>query len=756
MAEVSKRKLLVVSNRLPVSVSRVGGELVFTESSGGLATAMSSLDEQTTERIWVGWPGIELEELKPGEKKQIIARLSEMGCHPVFLNKEQVKNFYSGYANDTIWPLFHYFQSYTQHNSDYWSAYKQVNDLYAHEVLRIVDKETDIWVHDYHLMLLPKLLRDKESDLSIGFFLHVPFPSYEVFRQLANGEQLLEGMLGADLIGFHIYDYVRHFLSSVLRTTGRDSKDGVLNINGRTVKADAFPIGIDFDKFSNASKTKISKKYFKELKKLYKDQRVILSVDRLDYSKGIPKRLEAFEQLLGSNKSLHKKIVLIILAVPSRSDVNTYQELRDSIELSVSRINGIYSTVDWTPINYQYKNTPFEELSAIYRLADIALVTPLRDGMNLVAKEYVAANKDSTGVLILSEMAGAADELLEAIKINPNNTDSIEKAILQSLAMPKKEQKTRLKAMNAIISKYTVQKWGQDFVSELSEVKRLQQNKAKTRVNKHTLDEIREEFIKAKQRTIFLDYDGTLVRLQPDHKANIKPSRKLSATLARLANSKDTQVCIISGRNYKTLQKWLGSIRSLSLIAEHGAWIKTNGKWTKAAASIKDEEKAILSAMDHITKRTPGSEVEQKTTSLVWHYRKVPSELAYVRKMNLLRELHNVISGNNLSIHQGSKIIEVKPKSINKGNVVGTILKDNPADFILCIGDDYTDEDMFKTLPGSAYTVKVGHEPTVARLWVDNVDDVAEILESLVNRKPSVLRSIKPRVKKGLSRGAHK
>ncbi|MCA9332870.1 bifunctional alpha,alpha-trehalose-phosphate synthase (UDP-forming)/trehalose-phosphatase, partial [Candidatus Saccharibacteria bacterium] len=580
--------------------------------------------------------------------------------------------------------------------------------------------------------------------------LHTPFPSYEVFRQLSHGDQLLRGILGSDLIGFHIYDYVRHFLTSVLRSIGDDSKYGILNVDGRMVKADAFPIGIDFERFSTAPKGKETKNFLKNLKKYYKNQKIILSVDRLDYSKGIIKRLEAYEQLLANNKELQGKVTMIILAVPSRSDVDTYKELRDNIELYVSRINGLFSTINWSPINYQYKNTPFDELIALYRLADIALVTPLRDGMNLVAKEYVAANKDSSGVLILSEMAGAADELLEAVKINPNDTDSIEDAIKKALVMPIKEQKSRIKAMNYRISKYTVQKWGQDFIEELRDIKQVQKEKEMTHIDEEKINDIKSSFNKAKKRTILLDYDGTLVNLRKNHKSSIKPDKKLTSTLNNLVSLRNTEVYIISGRPHKLIQKWLGKIRNLNLIAEHGAWRKTKGKWSKSPESIDSYKKLILPIMEKITERTPGSDIEVKTTSIVWHYRMVPTELAYIRKMNLLRELHKVVDNSKLSIRQGSKIIEVKPVSVNKGKIVTKILSDRPSDFVLCLGDDYTDEDMFNVLPKSAYTIKVGYESTDARYWIRDVESVLDLLEGLGNKKRSVIKSIKPVVKKGL------
>ena len=381
-----KQKFIIVSNRLPVSVSKQDGKLVYSPSSGGLATAMASLGEADSKRLWIGWPGIASDELSPADKAAITRKLQTYGCYPVFLTQEQVNKFYAGYANDTIWPLFHYFQSYAQYDNAYWLAYKEVNAVFKKAIVQHADPHASIWIHDYHLMLLPKLLREALPSGTIGFFLHIPFPSYEIFRMLPNRTQVLEGLLGADLVGFHVYDYARHFLSSVLRILGIESSHGSVIMGDRVVKADAFPIGIDYEKFVEALSDEATIKEMELVQKHYQGQKILLSVDRLDYSKGIMKRLEAFEQFLHENPSYLKKVVLVIVAVPSRIEVETYKDLRDDIEKAIGRINGAFGTVDWTPISYQFKNLPFEQVVALFAKADVALLTPLRDGMNLVAK----------------------------------------------------------------------------------------------------------------------------------------------------------------------------------------------------------------------------------------------------------------------------------------------------------------------------------------------------------------------------------
>ena len=417
-----KSKFVVVSNKLPVSVRRgEDGQLEFEASSGGLATAMSSL--KVKDQVWVGWPYIGSDDLTDEEKEQIRTELEKYSCVPVFLTEKQVELFYEGYSNDTLWPLFHYFQSFTNYSEEYWEAYREVNELFAEEISKVTEEDASVWVHDYHLMLLPSMIRDNLPRTSIGFFLHIPFPSFEIYRLLPQRKDLLHGLLGADLIGFHVYDYARHFLSSCLRLLGITNHNGSIQYGGRSVQTDAYPIGIDYAKFQDALGQSETKKAIKSMCESYENLKVILSVDRLDYSKGIPERLEAFRILLEKHPEHIGKIKLVMVAVPSRTEVETYQNLRDQIEQAVSRINGTFGTVNWAPISYQFQNRPFEEVVALYNVADIALVTPIRDGMNLVAKEYVASKKKKTqGVLLLSEMTGAIDELPEAMSINPNDT----------------------------------------------------------------------------------------------------------------------------------------------------------------------------------------------------------------------------------------------------------------------------------------------------------------------------------------------
>ncbi len=725
---MSKNKLVIVSTRLPVSISRVNKKLVYSSSPGGLATGVSSVSA-TRDSVWVGWPGISSDELTTKEKVEIVQELKKYKCHPVFLNDQEIENYYAGYCNATLWPLFHYFTNMTDYQAKFWAAYQKVNQLFYKETKLFATDNAQIWVHDYQLMLLPALLRQKKRDAMIGFFLHTPFPSYEIFRLLPEREEILKGVLGSDLIGFHTYDYVRHFLSSVTRALGHESDLGSIEIDGRKVQTDAFPIGIDYKKFSLQPKKQTVKKLISTFS-ISESQKIILSIDRSDYTKGIPERLDAFELFLKQNKQYIGKIELIMLAVPTRQDVEKYQDLRNSIEQKVSRINGEYSTSSWVPITYRYQALPFDEISALYAKADIMLVTPLRDGMNLVAKEFVASHHDSDGVLVLSEMAGAATELTEAIQVNPNDYQMVADAILQALKMPKNEQKKRMKLMQDRISDYTISSWAEDFIIELEKTKNKKIISPK-RLTGEEINKLGKAYKKAESRLILLDYDGTLKGFvaSPDKKL-AKPTSKVRKMIKKMTDDPKNKVIIVSGRPKGTLESFFEN-KGLGLVAEHGGWVFDAGHWVRSSVASRIWKKPVVEVLKSYATRTPGATVEEKDYSVVWHYRNVSPDLAYVRKEELKMILRNTLGDSEIDVFEGQKILEVKSKNMHKGAIVTELLSDQSWDFIICIGDDYTDEDMFRALPERAYTIHVGNKDTDARYSVDNVDAVVKLLSDL-------------------------
>jgi trehalose 6-phosphate synthase/phosphatase len=724
-------RLIIVSNRLPVTAQIKRDGVEFNRSVGGLATGLSSLNDPA-EQLWIGWPGVCADEVDDKRKVEIEKRLrAEHNCHPVFINKKDFDGFYSGFSNDVIWPLFHYFTQYVNFDKDFWEAYKRVNLKYCEAILEVVREGDVIWVHDYQLMLLPSLIRKELPDATIGYFHHIPFPSYEIFRQLPWGREILEGLLGADLVGFHIFDYTRHFTSSIHRIIGHDENMGIINTGNRVLKVDTFPMGIDFPLYANSIDDPQVKKLMKTYREQLGDRSMILSVDRLDYTKGIPQRLHAFDAFLNKHPEYKEKVVMIEVAVPSRTEVEQYQELKKDIDELIGRINGEHGTLGWMPVWYYYRALSTRHLCALYNIADVALITPLRDGMNLIAKEFVATKRDGRGVLVLSETAGASKELVDAVVVNPNDLDGVASALKLALTMPEDEQIERNRAMQGLIERMTVGRWAEDFLSTLSTVKEQQEN-MRARVLKGSLEkELLETYKNSSNRLIFLDYDGTLSPFH-DSPEKASPSEELMAVLRELTGDKKNEVVIISGRDKDTLDRWFGSLK-IDIIAEHGVWLKH--KFWRMIEPLTDEWKEdIRPLLELYTDRTPGSFIEEKSYSLVWHYRKADTGLGGVRERELVNDLIGLTANLPLQVLEGSKVVEVKNFVINKGTAANRwMASEDLYDFIMAIGDDTTDEDLFAALPDDAYTIKVGLTQSCARFNVHEQAAVPALLGKLID-----------------------
>ena len=704
-------KLIIISNRLPLKASKLdSGEFEFSRSEGGLTTGLDSL-EMDVEKHWVGWPGAFAETSE--EQEKITKHLDEFKFHPVFLTPEHIQNYYEGYSNNILWPLCHYFYSFVEYENKYWETYKKVNEMFCQAAIPFIEPGDIVWVQDYQLMLLPQLLRKAIPEISIGYFHHIPFPSYELFRVLPERDQLLQGLLGADLIGFHTYDYMRHFVSACERVLDLQFKLDQVSLDNRIAFVDAFPMGINYTLYCDTPMLPQVQQKALELKNSFGPHKLILSVDRLDYSKGIIHRLKGFALFLEKHPEYKEKVSMAMIIVPSRDKVDRYADLKTKIDELIGSINGMYSTINWTPVYYFYRSFDFEELVAMYHIADIALVTPLRDGMNLVAKEYIAAKREDPGVLILSEMAGAAIELTDAIIVNPNDIEQIERAILEALEMPEKEQLKRLKAMQKIVAKQTVNKWAGDFVTELKAVKQKNNDLNTERLDEDTFLKIQLDYRTAKKRLFILDYDGTLAGFK-GRPEDAVPTKELMGILEKLSDNKKNKVVISSGRNQATLEKWFGEM-PITLAAEHGASYKEDGAWHKNLPLTQPWDNEIVDIIQSFVDKTPRSKLEVKETALVWHYRNVDGWLASIREQQLLVALIAPCTRQNLQIMRGNKVIEIKSPYHNKGSEVRRILKNQSFDFILAMGDDTTDEDTFRELPSEAYTIKIGAISEIAR-----------------------------------------
>ncbi len=722
-------RMIIVSNRLPVTVSKREGKLTFHPSAGGLATGLGSFYRETG-GVWLGWPGISLESIR-GREEEVQEKLAALSCRPVFLSQRQIENFYYGFSNKTLWPLFHYFLQYAVFDQKLWEAYRRVNRQFCEAVLEVADPESTIWVHDYQLLLLPGLLRERLPQATIGFFLHIPFPSFEIFRVLPWRREILEGLLGADLIGFHTYDYVRHFISAVRRLLGYDHQLGLITTENRVVRADAFPMGIDYEKFARSAEKKEVANEIKRLRRRIGDRKVILSVDRLDYTKGIAQRLYAYDQLLERYPQYKEKVVLILVAVPSRTRVEHYMLLKREVDELIGRINGRHGAFGWTPVWYLYRSLQFPTLAALYHLADVALVTPFRDGMNLIAKEYVATTPAEKGMLVLSEMAGAASELGEAIIINPYNLNQMTEAMREALEMDPEEKSARNHYMKYRLRRYDIHRWAKEFVAKLYEIKEIQQEYVARRVTEAVLKKIKEDFEVARTRIEFLDYDGTLVGFASRPEA-ARPDGELLRLLEKLAQFPGNEVVLISGRDRETLERWFGEI-PVSLVAEHGVWVKDRGgDWKMLELLSTDWKEAIRPIMENFADLTPGAFIEEKDYALVWHYRRADPELSSIRARELKDALYDVTQNLDLLVLEGNKVIEVKPVNVNKGRAARYFLERQEYDFVLAVGDDWTDEDLFEAMPPHAYTIKVGFGVSRAQYHVESYREVRKILATLV------------------------
>jgi trehalose 6-phosphate synthase/phosphatase len=730
-------RLIIISNRLPFSIDRTEEDICVRQSSGGLVSAIKSYFEKTpisagnyTERIWIGCMDANEDDWnKAIESRQIN---TDFKIIPLFPDKRVYDGYYNGFSNSTLWPLFHYFPSLTRNRKDFFDAYQKINQQFADVVLNIYEDGDVIWVHDYQLMLLPNMLREKLPEATIGFFLHIPFPSYEIFRMLPTRwkRAILKGTLGADMIGFHTHDYVQHFIQSAKMILQVESQFNTISYNNRLIKTDLFPIGIDYQKFRDACidenvvgiATAIEERFF--------NLKVIFSVDRLDYTKGLDYRLSSYEDFLEQHPEWREKVVFILNIIPSRDNIKTYSDRKSGIEEKVSTINGRFSSLHWQPLIYRYNHLSFEELCALYQVADVALITPLRDGMNLVAKEYVASCIDK-GVLILSELAGAANELSEALLVNPADVLEVSEALSTALEMPLVEQRSRLSYMQRRLADYDVLKWINDFLDCLKDTKKEQEALKVNVIKEATVQQILDDFSAAKRRCILLDYDGTLAPYQklPSLAA---PSNELMELLRELTSDEANHVIIISGRDAETLNKWLGHL-PVHLVAEHGAMVRyKNEEWKETITVSTEWKDQIRPLMQLFVDRCAGSFIEEKKSTLAWHYRNTYPELGFNRSRELRNSLLQLTANTSLQVIDGNKVLEVRTVGVDKGATATNMLVRIAPDFILCMGDDATDEDMFRTLKDRGYTIKIGRGNTAAQFTIVSQREVFPFLRKFL------------------------
>ncbi len=722
-------RLLLVSNRLPVTVQVDGDSVHVNPSSGGLATGLKGPHEQSG-GLWIGWPG-DVSGLNPSQRTQVDERLAALRCVPMHLSAEEVERYYEGLSNRVLWPLFHYLVDRIPLHSLDWDIYREVNQKFADLTAQHYQPGDLIWVQDYQLLLVPGMLREKLPDAKIGFFLHIPFPSSEIFRILPGREEVLRGLLGADVVGFHTIAYARHFATSLLRILGIQTDVDRVSYRGRQVRLGAFPMGIDAQAFSAMADQPEVDALANDLRRQAEGHCILLGVDRLDYTKGIPRRLLAVERLLEREPSLRGKLRFIQVAVPSRTKVDAYEQFRQQVDELVGRINGAYGTLSSTPIHYLYQSFDAKQLTAMYKAADVMLVTALRDGMNLVAKEFVASRTDEDGVLVLSELAGAAAELGEAVTVNPYDVDQMADAIWQALQMSHEERALRMRALRQRVSERDVHQWAKTFINTLKRAEPAAAEVLKLS-SADELGDVVRRIREAPKRVLMLDYDGTMVSFVGLPELAV-PGDQLRDLLQRLAGLPGMTVHVVSGRKREQLAKWLGDL-PVGLHAEHGLWScpGPGREWVMARevpTEWKDQLRPILA---QFVEMVPGSFIEEKTASLAWHYRMAEPEFGALQAKELNLHLSQVFANVPVELLPGDKVLEVRPYGINKAMVAEEVLaKEGEGALAVAFGDDRTDEDLFAAIPEDGITVHVGAKASIARYRVPDVAAVRRLLEEI-------------------------
>lgn len=742
----SQGKLIVASTRLPVTMAHEaaaheamvndtsaqasgapskGGRWQATPSAGGLVTALKSVAERR-QFEWIGWPGTTVPD---ADKAEVSELLSRQGAQAVYLTQQEVSGFYGGFSNSVLWPLFHGFTDRSNFDPGDWETFKRVNSYFADAIAERAQPGDLIWVHDYQLSLVPELLRQKGISCPIGYFLHIPFPSSEIYRTLPVRESVLRGILGADFVGFHAYEYVSHFRKACLRVLGIESQPDLVRNGSRRVHLGVLPIGIDPGEIRDMASTKEAINELTALKNAYKNKKIILGVDRLDYTKGIPDKLVAFGALLEEHPRWRTGCVLIQVAAPSRESVDEYKELKRKVDELVGDINGRYGSPDHTPIVYINQSVNRTRLTGMYQAADIALVTPVRDGMNLVALEYIAARGKQGGSLILSEFAGAAYLLPGARLVSPYNVAEVADTLAEELESEHNESSHMLDFVND----NTSMSWANRFLDRLEEtVVENQPAAIRLRVDEApAVDRLQG----AKQPLVFLDYDGTL-RSYERKPQDAVPNARIRGVLRELAST--ATVYVVSGRSGEVLEKWLGDL-PIGLVCEHGFAIReAGGTWRPRGAVERATLENVQALLQEFERRTPGSMLETKQSALAWHYRSADPEFGTFQARELLNQLEELQKQDSFAVLRGNKVIEVRPPGSTKGHAVAELLNLHAnADAVFCAGDDRTDEEMMEAIRArqgqAAVLCWVGGHNECADFWADSSEALLGELGALAH-----------------------
>ncbi|XP_061368177.1 alpha,alpha-trehalose-phosphate synthase [UDP-forming] 5-like [Gastrolobium bilobum] len=793
-SSISQDRMIIVGNQLPLRAHRKdNGKWDFTWDEDSL---LLQLKDGLGEDVEVIYVGCLREEIEPSEQDDVAQHLLDsFKCVPTFLPPELFSKFYHGFCKQHLWPLFHYMLPLSpdlggRFDRSLWQAYVSVNKIFADKVMEVISPDDDfVWVHDYHLMVLPTFLRKRFNRVRLGFFLHSPFPSSEIYRTLPVRDELLRALLNSDLIGFHTFDYARHFLSCCSRMLGLSyqSQRGYIGIEyyGRTVSIKILPVGIHIVQLQSVMNLPETERKVAELQDQFKGQTVMLGVDDMDIFKGISLKLLALEQLLLQHADKRGKVVLVQIANPARGRGKDVQEVQSETYATVKRINDTFGRSGYTPVILI--DTPLQsyERIAYYVIAECCLVTAVRDGMNLIPYEYIICRQGSEkldeilginpftekkSMLVVSEFVGCSPSLSGAIRVNPWNIDAVSEAMDSALMIPESEKQMRHEKHYRYVSTHDVAYWARSFLQDLERACRDHLRRRcwgigfglgfrvitlDPNFRKLSVEHIVSAYKRTKHRAILLDYDSTM--MQPGS-ISTAPNAEVIGILNSLCRDTKNVVFIVSGKEKKILTEWFSSCDNLGIAAEHGFFMRTNhdAEWETCVAVPDFDWKQIAEpVMQLYMETTDGSNIEAKESALVWNYEYADRDFGSCQAKELLDHLESVLANEPVSVKSGSHIVEVKPQGVDKGIVAEHLLltmqqKGMIPDFVLCIGDDRSDEDMFKVIMNAkdslstvaeVFPCTVGQKPSKAKYYLEDTSEILRMLHGLANASEQSLRS---------------
>ncbi|KAF5761982.1 putative alpha,alpha-trehalose-phosphate synthase (UDP-forming), Trehalose-phosphatase [Helianthus annuus] len=793
-SSVQHDRLIIVANQLPIKAHRkTDGSRGYTFSWDENSLLLQLKDGLGDEDIDVIYVGCLKEDIHPNEQDEVSQTLLEtFKCVPTFLPPELFTRFYHGFCKQHLWPLFHYMLPLSpdlggRFNRSLWQAYVSVNKIFADRIMEVINPEDDfVWIHDYHLMVLPTFLRKRFNRVKLGFFLHSPFPSSEIYKTLPVRDELLRALLNSDLIGFHTFDYARHFLSCCSRLLGisYESKRGYISLEyyGRTVTIKILPVGIHMNQLQSVLNLPETESKVSELVNQFQNQgkTMLLGVDDLDIFKGISLKLLAMEQLLIQHPEWQGKVVLVQIANPARGTGKDVKEVKTESYSTVKRINATFGRPGYDPVILIDEPLKFYERVAYYVVAECCLVTAVRDGMNLIPYEYVISRQGNErldkvlglqpstpkkSMLVVSEFIGCSPSLSGAIRVNPWNIDAVADAMDCALELSEAEKQLRHEKHYKYVSSHDVGYWAHSFFQDLE---RTCKDHVRRRCwgigfglsfrvvaldlnfRKLSMEHIVSAYKRTTTRAILLDYDGTLM---PQSSIDKSPSSKTIEMLNTLCRDKNNMVFVVSAKSRETLAEWFDDCDKLGLAAEHGCFLrlKRDEEW-ETCVQIEEcgWKQNARPVMTLYTETTDGSTIEDKETAMVWSYEDADPDFGTCQAKELLDHLESVLANEPVTVKRGQSCVEVKPQGVSKGLVAKRLLttmhdRGMIPDFVLCIGDDRSDEDMFEVITSSVasgelispkaevFACTVGNKPSKAKYYLDDTVEIGRLMQGLAS-----------------------